>query len=263
MFSRLNRDVWSISNHGKWIACRAFAIANILCWGFVARAAEPTAEPTLVQKVVWKEQFEQKKLPEGATVVNDAVQGDVLRFERTKELPQSNLLLTIDQPKITAKSYVLQGKVKVEGVMQPGFLEMLNAFQAPIQGEFFTRSLDETGPMGKLVGDAPWREFQLPFYINVPEPAVPTKLKLNIHLPGSGTVYLTDLELREGLPAIPNAVPAAGSGISASLLIIAVVFIAGIGVVLFALAILLLYRWTASRKARDAELRRMRALDLG
>jgi hypothetical protein len=80
----------------------------------------------------------------------------------------------------------VRGKEKYENVANDGYLELWNVFGD--RGEYFTRSLADSGPLGKLSGTSDWREFELPFYA---KPGMhPTELRLNVVLPGTGTVTI-------------------------------------------------------------------------
>ena len=52
--------------------------------------------------------------------------------------------------------------------------------------------------MQKITASSDWREFQLPFYLGSDEnKGSPTRLAVNLMLPGKGTVYLSDVRLAE------------------------------------------------------------------
>ncbi|HEX4146561.1 MAG TPA: hypothetical protein VHY91_23875 [Pirellulales bacterium] len=92
-----------------------------------------------------------------------------------------------DKPAIASPDYVLRGRVKYEGVVGGGYLELLNDFG--YRGTYFTRSLDNDGPMATVSGTSDWRDFELPFHA---EPGMnPQRLTLNVALPGPGTVTVT------------------------------------------------------------------------
>jgi hypothetical protein len=81
--------------------------------------------------------------------------------------------------------------VKYERVAAGSYLEMWNHLP---EGAFFSRSLDQSGPMGRLEGSSGWREFVLPFFNREGGPP-PTKLELNLVLAGAGTVEIGPLAL--------------------------------------------------------------------
>lgn len=136
----------------------------------------------------WKEM---KELPKGASLTQ--VDGrDVLKIENTNDTPLQINLLTITNSKITATVYELTGEVRYDDVKGDGYLEMLNYFPSQKdglpEGEYFSRTMDESGPMGKIAGTSGWREFTLPFD-RTGAAGPPTRLRFNLILKGRGTVY--------------------------------------------------------------------------
>lgn len=109
-----------------------------------------------------------------------------LKVENAGSQPLKATLLVIEQPKITTAFYSLSGQVRYEGVEGDGYLEMWNHFD---DRAYFSRTLGEGGPMGKLNGTSDWRPFVLPFN-STGEKSHPTKLVINLHLAGKGVVYL-------------------------------------------------------------------------
>jgi hypothetical protein len=87
--------------------------------------------------------------------------------------------------------YALRGRVKYNGVATGSYLEMWNYLS---EGAFFSRSLDRSGPMGRLEGSSDWRIFVLPF-MNRDGGSPPDKLVLNLVMMGAGTVEIGPLEL--------------------------------------------------------------------
>lgn len=103
---------------------------------------------------------------------------------------RSTVMVTWDPP-VSSHQYVVRGKVKYEGVVGDGYLELLNNFGD--KGEFFTRTLAAAGPMGKITGTSDWRDFELPF---TSEPGMrPKQLTLRVVLTGVGTVTVTQPKL--------------------------------------------------------------------
>jgi hypothetical protein len=150
--------------------------------------------------------------PRGAVAIS--LDGrDALKIESTNEAGLQVALLTIEKPKISNTFYVVQGEVRYEAVQGDGFLEMWNYFPpakpgAP-EGEYFSRTLGESGEMGKIRGTSDWRPFQLPFN-SAGAVAAPIRLQINLHLPGRGTVYIGPLRLVEYSEA--NSAPAGHPG---------------------------------------------------
>ncbi len=212
-----------------------------------------------VLKVEWNKLAEAKEL-EKNTSLDTIDHESVLKVVRDANAPQLIPLVTLKEPKLTEKAYVLRGKVRVEGVTGDGFLEMWNHFPEPKPGAFFTRTLGESGPMGKLRGTAPWREFSLPFMIVDKETPAPTKLQVNVFLPDKGTIWLSELILEE-MPLVKLQSELQGSValpiwfwsvVAASTLIPALILLA---------AIFIAFKKFRSREL-GSELRRMKALDL-
>lgn len=135
--------------------------------------------------------------PGGAAVQMDG--RDALKIDNTKEPQGLQLpLLTIQKPKIASTQYAVEGEVRYDGVEGDGFLEMWNYFPPAGQGqpesEYFSRTLGESGEMGKITGTSGWRKFVLPFN-STGAPDAPTRLQINLILKGKGTVYLGPLKL--------------------------------------------------------------------
>ena len=111
---------------------------------------------------------------------------------------QRHLLAALPQPKISSPVYALKGMVRYEGVEGDAYLQMNSDFGST--GVFFTKSLEPSGPMGKISGSSHWRPFVLPFHANQGDQAgagllVPDELTLELHLPAAGTVTIRDVRL--------------------------------------------------------------------
>jgi hypothetical protein len=215
-----------------------------------------------VAKVVWTELRKANELPESATIENDEVYGEVVKITRTPKVPQLVELAKIENPPVKLRAYLLRGKVKFEGVQGEGFLEIWNHFPEPKKGAYFSRTMAETGPMGKLRGDSPWKEFVLPFNFDDPNFPMPEKIQFNVFLPASGAVWLTDLELIEISPKdLFSQISGAGT-----LPFVFWIFLTAILVLAAAIALGIVgvyWRQTKSKQVQGMELRRMQAMDLG
>jgi len=110
---------------------------------------------------------------------------------------------TVEKPPIKGPRYALTGQVRYEGVEGTGYLELWNHF--PDGTQYFSRTLGDAGPMMKLQGTSGWRPFMLPFDATGAPP--PTKLVVNVVLPGRGVVYLGPVQL---VDVTPGAAQAAG-----------------------------------------------------
>jgi hypothetical protein len=96
------------------------------------------------------------------------------------------------QPKITTDFYAVTGEVRYENVEGDAFLEMWSHFGET--ASYFSRTLGAAGPMAKLTGTSNWRVFTLPFNAKGAG-SRPSKLVVNVQLPGKGTVLLRNLKL--------------------------------------------------------------------
>lgn len=122
----------------------------------------------------------------------------VYKFENTNNTPLQVQLIKIVKPELSTTAYAITGKIKYENVQGTGYMEMWNYFP-PLkpgmpEGQYFSRTLGDSGEMGKISGTCDWRDFTLSF-----DPAgasgPPTRLEINLILPGRGTVYLTPVKL--------------------------------------------------------------------
>jgi hypothetical protein len=157
----------------------------------------------------------------------------VYKFENTNDAPYQVQLLKIIHPPLSNTVYEIFGKMKYDNVQGAGYLEMWSYFP-PAQpdmpeGQYFSRTLGDSGGMEKISGTCDWRDFSLPFDPTGASGA-PTRLEINLILPGRGTVYLSPVKLRKyaagfslgldnpddnGSPAVagwwsPNAAPWVG-----------------------------------------------------
>ena len=105
--------------------------------------------------------------------------------------PTTTRILDCAAPAVNTHTYVVRGSVKYEDVTGAGYLELWNDFGS--HGKFFTRSLGEWGRMQKLSGSSNWRTFELPF--RAESGMRPEKLTLNVVLPGTGTVTVSQPSL--------------------------------------------------------------------
>ena len=102
----------------------------------------------------------------------------------------------VERPSIQGPRYAVTGQVRYQGVEAAGYLEMWSYFSNG--GQYFTRTLADVGPMMKLEGSSGWRKFTLPFDATGAPP--PTRLVVNVVLPGRGVVYLGPLQLVDEVP---------------------------------------------------------------
>lgn len=146
----------------------------------------------------------------GATILTEDATS-ILKIENTSNLPLTVRLLTISNPPVTAMFYAVIGEIKYEKVQGDGYLEMWNCFPnanaASSEDQYFSRTLGESGEMGKISGTCAWRKFSLPFNRSG-SASPPTRLEINLVLPGNGTVSLRPMSLVE-----PTAGPQSKSGV--------------------------------------------------
>ena len=131
-----------------------------------------------------------------------------LKLSNTNDTPLQVQLLMISQPPISKKVYAITGEIRYERVRGDGYLEMWNCYPPAkpgmVEGRYFSRTLGESGPMGKISGTSSWRAFMLPFDRTGTE-ASPTRLEINLFLPAQGTVYVGPLKLVEYAGSLMDA----------------------------------------------------------
>jgi len=100
--------------------------------------------------------------------------------------------------RVVTHHFAIVGEVKYEKVTPGGYLEMWSHFASPAPGypeeAYFTRTLADSGPMGRLDGTSDWREFCLPFDATGTKSKL-ARLEMNLHLTGPGTVHLRNMRL--------------------------------------------------------------------
>jgi hypothetical protein len=234
----------------------------LLLWSGRCSAEEKKEMGKQIAKIVWLEVDKAGDLPKSAKIDKDDKLGEVVKITRTPDVPQLIEIAKIEKPAATQRAYMLRGKVKFEGVGGEGFLEIWNHFPEPKKGAYFSRTMAETGPMGKLRGDSPWKDFILPFNFDDASFPMPEKIQFNVFLPQNGTVWLSDVELVE-LPPNELTKQLSGSAIPVftSWIPIALMLIVGVAIAIGVACAGLLY--LKSKRAQGIELRRMQALDIG
>ena len=172
--------------------CRRWPLAMtgvLLCCSAIALAAEATKEIAVYQ---WS-QLRDGGHSVGGEIVTALESGpaEVLLVESTSGSADPIPVTVLDRPPITQPYYTLVGQVRYEDVKLPGYLEMWNHF--PDGQSYFSRTMSPAGPMKKLSGSSGWREFQLQFFSR--PGLLPSKLEVNVVLPGGGRVWLGPLTL--------------------------------------------------------------------
>ena len=100
-------------------------------------------------------------------------------------------LVAIAAPDLGRDGYEVRGDVRYSNVTGTGYFEMWSIF--PDGGRYFSRTLATTGSMAALTGTSDWRPFELPFFLQGGVP--PTRLEINVVLPGAGSVDVGRLEI--------------------------------------------------------------------
>lgn len=118
--------------------------------------------------------------------------------------PATQRIALIEAPSIRGDAYAVTGSAAYEAVEGFGYLELWSEF--PDGSRYFSRTLDESGPMAKLRGTSAARPFTLPFFLT-PESPRPVRLEVNVVLPAGGRVVVSDVRLGaiEGAAAAPGA----------------------------------------------------------
>ena len=120
--------------------------------------------------------------------------------------------------RLVTHHYAITGEVRYENVSPGSYLEMWSYFDSPApgypEGAFFSRTMADSGPMGKLDGTSDWREFWLPFDATSTT-ATLNRLEMNLHLTGPGTVHLRNMKLMQypDAPATATSLPADSSAV--------------------------------------------------
>jgi hypothetical protein len=167
-------------------ASALLAVASCLLLASAAWSEE------IVRRIEWQALAATNALKSGTVVAaQDVAGGRALRLVHDGTGPVTLRLLTIERPGIRMERYALRGRVRYERVAAGGYLEMWSYLP---DGTFFSRSLAERGPMGRLEGSSGWRPFVLPFFNRASGPA-PERLAFNLVLAGAGSVELGPVEL--------------------------------------------------------------------
>jgi hypothetical protein len=110
-------------------------------------------------------------------------------------------VLVVEQPSVKGPRYALTGQVRYDAVEGDAYLELWNHF--PDGRAYFSRTLADAGPMMKLHGTSAWRTFTLPF--DATGAPLPTRLVVNVVLPGRGTVFLGPIRIVDGTVGIDES----------------------------------------------------------
>jgi predicted Ser/Thr protein kinase len=164
----------------------------------IPAAQEPSIDPVSEPISGWSDLAAEGLLLGGVTADVDG--RTALKIENTNDTPLQLALFKMENPPITSMWYTVTGELKCENVQGAGYLEMWSCFPPPgpgmEEGRFFSRTLGAagSGPMGQITGTSSWRAFTLPFdRTGTTNP--PSRLELNVFLPGRGVVFLGPVRL--------------------------------------------------------------------
>ena len=164
----------------------------LLAVAFCVLLASTAWGEEIVRRIDWQELAAANALKSGTVVgAEEGARGRSLRLVHEGIGAVTLPLLTIERPGIRTERYGLRGRVRYERVAAGGYLEMWSYLP---EGAFFSRSLDQSGPMRRLEGSSEWRPFVLPF-VNRAGGSSPQKLTFNLILAGAGSVEIGPVEL--------------------------------------------------------------------
>jgi hypothetical protein len=163
----------------------------LVCFLVLSRTARGEE---VVRSIRWPELAAAKLVTSGTVAA--APEGASLRVVYKGPGPATFPLAIIERPGISSARYALKGRMRYEGVASGSYLEMWNHMS---EGAFFSRTLDQTGPMRRLEGSSEWRAFVLPFF-NREGGSPPQKLVFNLVMAGAGTVEVGPVELVQFAP---------------------------------------------------------------
>lgn len=170
---------------------------KLLVFAFASAVLAQLATGSLerVQQVSREQLAEFEHQPKGVSI---AVTGEsanpVVHVVSDGSAPAEIGLVTIKHPSVNTAFYALRGEIRYADVASDGYLEMYVWFGEATS--YFSRSLAEQGPVGKIANHSDWRGFCLPFN-SATIPSSPTKLVLNLKLPGRGDVTIRNLRLEQ------------------------------------------------------------------
>jgi hypothetical protein len=165
---------------------RSIRIAQAAAWMALLAASPALADPA-VRNFDWS----QTRPVAAARVVSDGPAGAAALALESPDRGLRQTLLVIDAPGVDRPAYAVTGQVRYEGVAGQGYLEMWSTL--PDGRRYFSRTLADSGPLSRLEGRSDWRAFQLPFMLG--DGPAPSRLEINLVLPGAGRVWLGPLAL--------------------------------------------------------------------
>jgi hypothetical protein len=164
----------------------------LLAVAFCVLFASTAWSEEIVRRIDWQELAAANALKSGTVVAaEEGARGPSLRLVHEGTGAVTLSLVTIERPGIRTERYGLRGRVRYERVAAGAYLEMWSYLP---EGAFFSRALDQSGPMRRLEGSSEWRPFVLPF-VNRAGGSSPQKLAFNLVLAGAGSVEIGPVEL--------------------------------------------------------------------
>jgi hypothetical protein len=143
------------------------------------------------EQVITRREWNAQTAPSGAQLQIGALRGaNTLRVEGTDQHATQVALWALDAPRINRPAHALRGEVQYHDVSGVGYFEMWTWYG---NEHYFSRSLAAEGPLRSLSGSSDWRPFALPFFGE--EGRHPTRIEVNLVLPGAGRVELSGLTL--------------------------------------------------------------------
>ena len=159
---------------------RRWLVASLAAVGLLAALSARAGAQEPIFVIDWS-----KTTPASGRVVGDGV--EITADTRGGTFP----LATIQPPDLGRIGYAIRGQVRYSDVVGQGYLEMWNI---SVDGQrFFSRTLAGGGAGAALTGSSEWRAFELPFFLQGAAP--PSRLEINVVLPGTGIVTVGRLNL--------------------------------------------------------------------
>ncbi|MHB0936394.1 MAG: hypothetical protein ACYC6A_08390 [Armatimonadota bacterium] len=125
----------------------------------------------------------------------------LLKVENRNSKPMQATVLVIENPNVTASNYYLAGDAECVDVEGKGYLQMLSYY--PNGGIVSSNSINNFSSPFALKGTMPPRQFILPTESGLR----PSRLVLNVVLPGRGTVLLGPATLGQDDPKAQPPAP--------------------------------------------------------
>jgi len=178
----------------------------LLSYGVEARESRTSRQPK--DDFIWKARTWEGLAVDAAAIVKHdfMLQTEALKAISAESAGKSVAVFDLNNPGITRSQFRLELNARWEGVEKQASLELWTHFSDGSQ--VVTRTLSDSGPMQKFVGNNAPRAVWLPFSNSSGKR--PTRLVLNVLFEGKGTVFLGTSTLMQWgdeirLPAEPVA----------------------------------------------------------